>query len=464
MNFSLYEYSTALKKPKLKVNSLLEDKDGNIFTEGSSFSGVKTPFKAVRNLPDTPEQFLRSGSLSNKSQASNRSYSRQPNMFESPNLSSFDRKLATDSDVQLKKLENLVKNKEKRLNEQEILIKNEKEELRREKCEFERKILRKKDKFKRIKLQVREKTEALDRKMEEIDLKFLEVKEMVLEFEAGKEKFRESVRNEVFKELSIENKSETVEFPGKTEENFKNSTKIFNKNPSFSVEHKDYYSLGTENKVKNDKNQEELQRKLENIKIIEANLQEKLNLLETQEKKFLYSQEESMKSSNLLKNLQTELEFYQSKCKTLEKKLITMESQPTKEVLTQIKQALLSKDAEVHAKLQLLASQQAQMTQQSLKISEELKSLQRKEAELEKLSADLRQKEAELVLKAQEMEKAAALVQTINEELANEKKKQAEAQEEIQITMKKLKKVADKQMERENLIKFHEEKLNISSF
>lgn len=462
MNFSLYE----AKGKRPKQSSLFGKSENKELIEEFSLGGRRTPLKAVRTLPDTPEQFLRSGSFSNKSQGSCRSYAGNSNVFESPKLMDWEGGIKIDSEKQVKKLENLVKNKEKRISEQEMLVKAEKEGLRRDKCELERKFLKKKEEFKRIKQSLGEEREELDKKMEEIDLKFLEVKEMLLKFEADKEELRKNVREEVYKELKIENevKLKPQDFGTGKSEKYENEGKKYEKFFSFSMDSKEYYTTSEEVDRKGEQNifyNENFSSKLEDAQRLEKILTEKLKTLELREKTLSMAEEKYSSNLILTKKLQAELEFYQSKCKSLENQL---ESQPSQEALTQIQQALLSKDAEVYSKIQLLNSQEAQMIQQSIKISAEQQNLKEKESDLARLSAELNKKELELSSKSQELENACSLIQSINEELAAEKKKQEETQEEIQKTLKKLKKVAAKQQERETLIKVQEDKLNIRSF
>ena len=456
MNFSLYQ----AKGNRPKQGSLLGKFENKDCIEELGLGGRRTPFKAVRTLPDTPEQFLRSGSFSNKSQGSCRSYAGHSNIFESPKLMDWEGGVKIDTEKQVKRLESLVKNKEKRINEQEMLINAEKEELRRDKCELERKFLKKKEEFKKIKQKLREEREELDNRMEEIDLKFLEVKEMVLKFEADKEEFREKVREEVYKELKIGKENEKkLELQGIGSEKKREKHE---KVPSFSVDSRDFYTYSEEADWKKKREQKILYSKIEDSQMTEKNLTENNWESLEHEDQTDYAAEEKLSSHLIfIKKLQRELEFYQSKCKSLENQL---ESLPSQEALTQIQQALLSKDAEIYSKIEILSSEQARMTQQSLKISVELQTLQKKESDLAKLAAELNQKESELSSKTQELEKASLLINSINEELANEKKKQEETQEDIQNTLEKLKKVAAKQLERETLIKLQEEKLNPRSF
>ena len=105
-----------------------------LFDSYNYHSSIRKP---IKTLPETPEQFLRSGSATNKSKYSSNSFLKNFNMFESPKTVSslnddFDRQL------ELKKLEAVLNSKEKRLSEQELAIKIENEELKpeiQEKCE-----------------------------------------------------------------------------------------------------------------------------------------------------------------------------------------------------------------------------------------------------------------------------------------------------------------------------------------
>jgi hypothetical protein len=485
MNFSLYDNFSLNEKIRLQARSINLAPENISPIKNSSFSVHAR--KPIKTLPDTPEQFLRSGSLTNKSKNSFNSNSKNFSLFESPKtVSSFAE--SVDHSFELKKLENLLKSKEKRLSEQELLLKIEKEEFLREKDMISSKFQSKKLRITQMKEEMREEREYLNRKINELDMKFIEVKEMIIAYEANKETIRNNIRNELIKDLNKQ-KIDSLDDRRKKKSNHQS----FGEESDFEFVkiNRLKIALGEQESLMSRK-EEAFEAKLEEIKKLERTYLEKIEVLQNKETI-------SENYLEVIENLQSELEFFREKCLNLEKELKNHENLAVEKNDR--------KDEEFQVKVKQLTVQQGQMTSQSLEIAKELQKLSGKEQELnqisqslDKKSADLKQqenklnekdirlnekehklnemeskltekntflnekdckltkKEKKLNEKTEELEKAAALLSTLSEELEIQKKSQEIEQENIQSALLKLKKIAEKQEERENLIKIKEEK------